>query len=74
MIIPIIGFRDFWTEPKFWVTIVLLGVAQVPLVIAVHPLIQQLKFPFIFAFGILDCMLMIVAVSWVCSEHAERDL
>ena len=31
MVIPIIGFRDFWNEGRFWITVLLLGAAQVPL-------------------------------------------
>jgi len=63
MVIPIIGFRDFWNSGRFWITIALLGVLQVPLVMGVRPLMEQLKFPFMLTFGILDCALMIAAVS-----------
>src|ERR1700724_3155397 len=38
MVIPILGFRDLWKEARFWITIVLLGVVQVPLVVSVGPL------------------------------------
>ena len=69
VIIPIIGFRDFWNEGRFWITVFLLGAAQVPLVIVVRPLIDQLKFPLMFAFGIVDCVLVALAISWVCSER-----
>src|SRR5207237_439625 len=31
MVIPIMGFRDFWNEGRFWITVLLLGAAQVPL-------------------------------------------
>jgi hypothetical protein len=41
MVFPIIGFRDFWTDGRFWITVILLGVLQVPLVIAVRPLMEQ---------------------------------
>ncbi len=71
MAVPIIGFRDFWNEGRFWITIVLLGVSQVPLVILVRPLMEQMRFPFMFAFGVLDCALMVTAVSWVCSQRSE---
>src|SRR6266699_6880558 len=37
MLIPIICFRDFWNEGTFWITVLLLGAAQVPLVILVRP-------------------------------------
>jgi len=66
--IPIIGFRDFWAEWRFWITIVIIGAFQVPLVILVRPLVEQLKFPFLFTFGIFDCVLVVLGVSWVCSQ------
>ncbi len=69
MIIPIIGFRDFWNESRFWVTVALLGALQIPLVIALQPLTDRFEFPFMLAFGILDCALMIAAISWVCLER-----
>lgn len=68
MIIPIIGFRDFWNKSRFWVTVVLLTILQIPIVIGLGPLIEQLRFPAMLTFGILDCAVMIVAVSWVCSR------
>jgi hypothetical protein len=74
MIIPIIGFRDCWREARFWITVVLLGVGQVPLVIGVRPLMEQLKFPFMFTFGIFDCVLVALAISWVCSQQNEKSL
>jgi hypothetical protein len=72
MIAPIIGFRDFWNERRFWVTVLLLGAAQVPLVILVRPLIEKLKFPLMFTFGIFDAVLVLLAISWVCSEHNRK--
>jgi len=73
MTIPIIGFRDFWKDVKFWITVVLLGLAQVPLVIGVRPLMEQFKFPLMLAFGIADCGLVILAIFLACSrsDHTE---
>ena len=71
MIVPIMGFRDFWGEGRFWITILLLGITQIPVVILMQPLMQQLRFPFMFAFGVIDCALMVAAVSWVCSRIDE---
>jgi len=67
MIIPILGFRDYWGEVRFWITIAVLGVLQVPLGIGVRPLMEQLKFPFMLTFGIIDCAVMVALISWVCS-------
>ena len=74
MIVPLIGFRDFWNESRFWITIALLGVFQIPLVIAVRPLTEQMKFPFMLTSGILDCALMIAVVSWVCSKETGEGI
>jgi hypothetical protein len=63
MVIPIIYFRDLWTEVRFWIVILLVGVIQIPVVIGVRGLMEKLKFPFMLAFGILDCTLVAVVVS-----------
>ncbi len=73
MIIPVIGFRDFWKEGKFWLTVLLMAAAQVPLVILVRPLIQQLKFPFMLTFGVFDCVLVTFVISRVCSERNQKN-
>lgn len=73
MLVPIFGFRDLWNEARFWITILLLGVLQVPLVMAVRPLAEQLKFPLMLTFGIFDCAVIIAVVSWVCSEGNGED-
>jgi len=74
MVIPIIGFRDFWNEGRFWITVVLLGLAQVPLVIALRPLMEQIKFPLMLVFGISDSVLMVLAILWVCSERNGKSV
>jgi hypothetical protein len=68
MVLPIIYFRDLWNEVRFWIVILLLGVIQIPVVIGVRGLMEELKFPFMLAFGILDCTLVGVVVSWFCLE------
>jgi hypothetical protein len=73
IVLPIIGFRDFWNERNFWITASLLAVAQVPLVMALGPLMEKLGFPFMFTFGICDGVLIACAISWVCSEHTRND-
>jgi hypothetical protein len=68
ILLPLIGFRDFWKEGKFWITIVILGTVQVPLVLVVSPLIKQFKFPMLLTFGLLDTVLVGLAISWVCLQ------
>lgn len=69
MMLPVLGFRDFWDETKFWITVALLSALQVPIGIAVSPLMQQFKFPFVFMFGIFDCVLVALAISWACARR-----
>ena len=73
MIIPIIGFRGLWSETRFWITVVLLGVLQIPVVIAVQPVMEQFKFPYMLLFGVIDCALIISAISWVCSRMGNGE-
>jgi hypothetical protein len=72
MTVPMIGFRDFWDEARFWVTIVALGAAQVPLVVIVRPLIEQYRFAAMFTFGILDCVFVVQVISRVCSQPRQK--
>ena len=72
VIVPTLVFRDLWNEAKFWITVLLLGAAQVPLVFAVRPLTQQLKFPFLYSFGIVDGALVLLVISRVRSKPGCR--
>jgi hypothetical protein len=45
----------------------------VPVVIGLRALMEQLKFPFILMFGIVDCAIVIAVVSLVCSEEDGED-
>jgi hypothetical protein len=67
MIIPIIGFRKFWMKTRFWITVVVLGIAQVPLVVYLNPVIDRYRIPSMLAFGIADCLVVILALSFICS-------
>jgi hypothetical protein len=67
MVIPIVGFRDFWNASRFWVTVATLALAQVPLVMAVRTAITQQGFAFAFVFTIIDCSLVVLTISWACA-------
>ena len=73
MIVPIIGLRDFWGEARCWISVLVLGAAQVPLVLEVRPFLEQFKFPLLLTFGILDCALVIAVLSWACSSQLQRE-
>jgi hypothetical protein len=65
---PTIGYRKFWSQGRFWITAAHLSSVQVPLVMAVRPLIDDLQFGGMLAFGIADCVFMTLALAWVCSQ------
>lgn len=67
VIIPVIGFRDFWKNARFWVTVFVLVAAQVPLVVYLNPFIEQYGLLWMLAFGIADCLLVASALSFICS-------
>src|SRR6516162_10185307 len=71
VILPIIGFRNYWNEVRFWITVLLLGAIQVPIVLLINPIMEEVKFPFLFAFGVLDCVLVALAIFWICSKVDE---
>lgn len=66
--LPIIGFRDSWREWKFWVTAGSLAFFQIPLVLAMRTLVEKPGFPLMFAFTIIDGMLVVFAVAYVCCK------
>lgn len=75
VVLPIIGFRDFWGESRFWVTLGALALFQVPLVLAARILVEKPGFPLLYALTILDCMFVVLGLSYVCCKEesdAER--
>ena len=73
MIVPILGYREFWNEWKFWITVALLGVLQVPLALTVRALMEQQGLPFMLTFGIVDCLLVAAVLSFVCPTRENGD-
>ena len=71
MVLPIIGFRDFWNRWKFWTTVVVFAVLQVPMVLLMRPLVGKSGFPLLWAFGILDCAVVIAGIYYVCCNDPD---
>jgi hypothetical protein len=71
VVVPILLFRRFWDRTWFWVTAVLLGVVQVPLVVAVRPLIQQARSYYMLCFVIIDGLLVIAVISLVSPKSND---
>lgn len=63
--IPVVIYYDFWTEPRFWITVSLLAAVQVPVVMAVRSSVEQMPLPALLAFGIADCLFIILVISRV---------
>lgn len=72
MVLAIIGFRDFWNGRRFWVTVALLTALQIPLVIALQPQMEKAGLPWLYAFTILDCFLVVGAINFVCSGNDDE--
>ena len=61
-------FRRFWSMGRFWVTVSLLAIAQVPLVIAVRPWVDQHGRGSTLLFVLADVMFVGGVILLVCSE------
>jgi hypothetical protein len=63
--VPVVAYRSYWNQPRFWIPFILLAALQVPAVIAIRPVVENLRFPALFIFGITDCIVVITAIYWV---------
>jgi hypothetical protein len=72
IVVPIIGFRDHWNAWRFWVTVAAMAVLQLPLVLALRPMLGKSAFPFLYGFGLLDCAFVIASISYVCGDTANE--
>jgi hypothetical protein len=45
VVLPIIGFREFWSEWRFWAALSALALLQLPLVLAVRAFVDKPGFP-----------------------------
>jgi hypothetical protein len=61
-------FREFWSQSRFWVTVSLLAIIQVPLVIAVRLPMQRGGPYYSLVFVIVDCLLVGFVILSVCSK------
>jgi hypothetical protein len=70
LVVPILlgQFRRLWNQSKFWITVSLLAIVQIPLVIAVRPWIDQHGRASALLFGVVDGLFVIVVIVLVCSK------
>ncbi len=70
VVVPILQFRKFWSLSRFWITVSLLAVMQVPLVAAAQPLVERLRAVSLLAFGVVDGLFVIALILLVCSKSS----
>jgi hypothetical protein len=68
VVVPVLlrQFRSFWSMGRFWATVSLLAIIQVPLVIALRPWIDQHGRSSTLIFGIADGLFVILVIVLVC--------
>lgn len=65
----IIYHRKNGSRERFWAAVTLLTIIQIPLVIAVRPLVEKFGFAVILAFAVTDCVFVALGITWVCSRE-----
>ena len=73
LIVPVLQFRRLWNEGRFWIVAGLLMALQIPLVIAVRPLVERFRAAFLLAFGIGDGLFVILMIVLLCSSSNAKD-
>ena len=68
LLVPVIGYRKFWRLARFWITAILVAIAQVPVVMLVQPQVEKTGFMGALMFAASACFLITLAFAWVCSE------
>lgn len=67
----IIVKRRYWQNRWFWVTFAVLVILQLPLIILTKPLMDYLKFLFMWAFAFVDLFAMSFAIEIVAARFEE---
>jgi hypothetical protein len=68
VVVPILLFRRFWKQTWFWITAVLLGAIQLPIVVAVRPVIARARSFYMLTFVMIDGLLVIAVITLVCPK------
>jgi hypothetical protein len=71
VIVPVLLLRTFWNQAWFWVTATLLALLQLPIVLAVRPLIERARSFYMLTFGIADGLLVITLLALACPEGVQ---
>lgn len=73
LVIPILQYRKLWNQGRFWMTVTLMAILQIPLISAVQPLVEHYRAIFLLAFGIGDGLLVLFVITSICSGGKSRD-
>jgi hypothetical protein len=73
LFLPIFALRKFWGQRLFWIMTAVLGIIQVPLIEAVHPVLERAG-GYSMVFAMADCLFVIAALSLVCSKLKREKL
>jgi hypothetical protein len=70
VVVPVLlrRFRRLWNQGKFWITVSLLAIIQIPLVTAGRPWIDRYSRISTLLCGIADGLFVIVMIVLVCSK------
>lgn len=69
LILPILQFRQFWSQLRFWIVVVCSTAAQVPLVVWARILADQYRPVSLLAFGIGDIIFVTIFITSTCSTR-----
>jgi hypothetical protein len=69
LIVPVAGFRDLWSEVRFWVTVTVAALFQIPVLMALQPIGRRSGVAFMLGFTVADGLLIIAMICWACLRH-----
>lgn len=71
LVVPVLLYRRYWHNIWFWITALLLGAIQVPLVALVRPYIEQERSFYMLALLMGDGLFVIVVVALVAQFQSD---
>lgn len=74
LVLPIFmrQFREFWGQSRFWITVSLMAIIQIPLVIAVRLPMHHGRPYYSLAFVIIDGLVVCFVILFVCSKSDTK--
>jgi hypothetical protein len=63
LVVSVLYYRNLWDHIWFWITVVLLAAFQVPLIIAMRPIIKQARMFYMGVFLMADALFIITVIT-----------